>query len=110
MAGFYGYSNGRLGWRSNAVIKISGYEVTGNYFDLLGVQPEAGRFFHAPDEHGPDSAPYVVLTDALWRGTSHADRGFIGTARGVDKHPCHLVRVAPPPVSGPDKFRWSVSW
>ena len=30
------------------------YEVSGNYFDMLGVQPELGRVFHASDEHGPN--------------------------------------------------------
>src|SRR5579863_5739356 len=34
------------------------YEASGNYFDVLGVQPYLGRFFHASDEHGPNSAPY----------------------------------------------------
>src|ERR1700679_3839504 len=46
MAGIYGYSQAGLSWR-NAVMKVHGDEVTGNYFDLLGVQPEVGRFFHA---------------------------------------------------------------
>ena len=41
------------------------YEVSGNYFDMLGVQPQVGRFFHASDEHGPNSAPYIVLSDAI---------------------------------------------
>src|SRR6185369_12612179 len=26
--------------------------VSGNYFDVLGIQPHLGRFFHASDEHG----------------------------------------------------------
>ena len=41
-----------------------GYEVTGNYFDALGMQPYLGRFFHDADEHGPNSAPYLVLSYA----------------------------------------------
>jgi hypothetical protein len=41
-------------------------ETTGNYFDALGIQPYLGRFFHAGDEHGPNSAPYIVLTYAYW--------------------------------------------
>src|SRR4051812_38373166 len=57
MAAIYGYSRGALYWR-NKVRNVSGNEVTGNYFDLLGVQPEVGRLFHAADEHGPNSAPY----------------------------------------------------
>ena len=43
------------------------YEVSGNYFDMLGVQPALGRFLHASDEHGPNSAPYIVLSDSFWR-------------------------------------------
>src|SRR5207237_2867841 len=31
-----------------------GYEVSGNYFDAMGVQPFLGRFFHDADEHGPN--------------------------------------------------------
>ncbi len=37
--------------------RVWGYETSGNYFDMLGVQPQLGRFFHESDEHGPDSAP-----------------------------------------------------
>jgi len=32
------------------------YETSGNYFDALRVQPYLGRFFHASDEHGPNSS------------------------------------------------------
>jgi hypothetical protein len=38
--------------------------VTGNYFDGLRLQPHLGRLFHPSDEHGPNSAPYIVLTHA----------------------------------------------
>ena len=41
------------------------YETSGNYFDALGLQPYLGRVFHASDEHGPNSAPHVVLTLSL---------------------------------------------
>src|SRR5438128_10649254 len=34
-------------------------ETSGNYFDVLGIQPFLGRFFHGSDEHGPNSAPYI---------------------------------------------------
>ncbi len=30
------------------------------------MQPYLGRFFHESDEHGPNSAPYIVLTYAYW--------------------------------------------
>src|SRR6266567_942882 len=53
LAGYDGYSGGRLRW-GDTVKNVSGYSATGNYFDLLGVQPEVGRFFHEPDVHGPN--------------------------------------------------------
>src|SRR5437899_10001367 len=35
------------------------YEVSGNYFDVLKLQPYLGGFFHSSDEHGAGSAPYI---------------------------------------------------
>jgi len=109
MAGIYGYSYARLSWR-NLVMKVHGDEVTGNYFDLLGVQPQVGRFFHAADEHGPDSAPYVVLSDALWRNVFHADRSVVGTAVDLDRHPFTVVGVAPARFHGAEQFVWPDYW
>ena len=44
----------------------NGFATTGNYFDVLRIQPTLGRFFHASDEHGPNSAPYIVLRARLY--------------------------------------------
>jgi predicted permease len=109
MAGVYGYSQAALRWR-NAVRGVSGDEVTGNYFDVLGVQPQVGRFFHAADEHGPDSAPYVVLSDALWRSTFQADRDVIGSTVELNKHPFTVVGVAPAQFHGAERFVWPKYW
>ncbi|MBX9604169.1 MAG: ABC transporter permease [Bryobacteraceae bacterium] len=73
---------------------------SGNYFDVLGIQPYAGRFFHASDERGPNSAPYVVLSHAYWRNRFHGDRGAIGSVVQVNKHPFTVIGVAPPEFTG----------
>jgi len=109
VAGIYGYSHSALSWR-NAVRQVHGDAVTGNYFDLLGVEPQIGRFFHAADEHGPDSAPYVVLSDALWRNMFDADRGVAGTTVELDKHPFTVVGVAPARFHGTERFVWPDYW
>ena len=109
MAGIYGYSHAGLRWR-NAVTSVHGDEVTGNYFDLLGVRPEAGRFFHEADEHGPNSAPYVVLSDALWRSAFHADPDVVGTTVELNRHPFTVVGVAPPRFHGTERFVWPDYW
>jgi predicted permease len=105
MAAIYGLSSAGLGW-NHTVREVSGYDVTGNYFDLLGVRPEIGRFFHASDEHGPGSAPYVVLSDALWRREFHADPAVIGKTVDLSTHPFTIVGVAPPDFHGLERFLW----
>ena len=75
-------------------------EATGNYFDALGVQPYLGHFFHASDEHGPNSAPYIVLTYSFWHTQFQDDRGVVGRTVQVDKHPFTIVGVAPPEFNG----------
>src|SRR5580693_7009775 len=109
MAGVYGYSAAKLSW-GNAVMHVHGDAVTGNYFDLLGVQPQVGRFFHAADEHGPDSAPYVVLSDALWRKAFQADRRIVGTTVDLNKHAFTVLGVAPAKFHGAERFVWPDYW
>src|SRR5580704_16651580 len=53
-------------------------EVSGNYFDALGIQPCIGRVLHASDEHGPNSAPYIVLSYAYWHTHFQDDRAIAG--------------------------------
>ena len=71
-----------------------GFEVSGNYFDVLKLQPYLGRLIHASDEHGPGSAPYVVLTYEYWQNHFQGDRGVIGRTVRVNKHPFTIVGVA----------------
>ena len=73
---------------------------SGNYFDVLRLQPFLGRFFHASDEHGPNSAPYIVLTYAFWHINFHDDRSVVGRVVQVNKHPFTILGVAPPGFNG----------
>jgi predicted permease len=109
MAGFYGYSGGTLSWR-NAGVAVKGYEVTGDYFELLGAQPAIGRFFHAADEHGQDSSPYLVLSDHLWRSAFDADRDVVGTTVRLDERPFTVIGVASARFHGTERFDWPDYW
>jgi predicted permease len=73
----------------------TGFAVTGNYFDVFGVQPYLGRFFHSSDERGPNSAPFVVLSYAYWHSHFEDDRGVVGRTVLIDKHPFTILGVAP---------------
>ena len=105
IAGFYGYCSATL-HSGNATRSISGYAVTGNYFDLLGVHPQLGQLIRAEDDRGPNSAPYVVLSDQLWRTAFNADPRVIGTTVRLNKDPFTIIGVAPARFHGTEKFVW----
>jgi predicted permease len=79
---------------------FNGYATSGNYFDVLRIQPYLGKFFHASDEHGRNSAPYVVLGYAYWHSRFHEDPSVIGKVVGLNKHPFTIIGVAPPSFQG----------
>ena len=76
------------------------YEVSGNYFDVLKIQPYLGRLFHSADEHGPGSAAYIVLSYAYWHGHFQDDREVVGRRADVNKRPYTIIGVAPPDFRG----------
>jgi predicted permease len=80
--------------------KVWAYETSGNYFDLLQIHPYLGRFFHASDEHGPNSAPFVVLSYAYWHSHFQDDRGVVGRVVRINRHPMTILGVTPPGFQG----------
>jgi predicted permease len=86
------------------------YLASGNYFDALGIQPYVGRFFHAADEQGANSAPYVVLSYAYWHGHFHDDAGVVGRTVEINKHQLTIVGVAPPAFRGTELFFAPAMW
>jgi len=76
------------------------FEVSGNYFDALGVQPYLGRVIHASDEHGANSAPYIVLTYAYWHSHFQGDLSVVGRVLQLNRHPFTVIGVTPPSFRG----------
>jgi predicted permease len=85
-------------------------EVTGNYFDALGIQPYLGRFFHGSDERGPNSAPLIVLTYAYWHSHFQDDRGVVGRTVQLNRLPFTILGVAPPEFRGTLSFVFPDFW
>jgi predicted permease len=86
------------------------YLASGNYFDVLGVQPHLGRLFHASDEKGVNSAPYVVLSYAYWHSHFHEDAGVVGRTIAINKHPFTIIGVAPQGFRGTELFFAPALW
>ncbi|HKF26215.1 MAG TPA: ABC transporter permease, partial [Candidatus Acidoferrum sp.] len=75
-------------------LPATGIEVIGNFFQVLGVQPEKGRLF-TPDEArgGPHSV--TLLTDPYWRRQFNSDPGIVGKSIDLSGTPVTVVGVLP---------------
>ena len=109
MIGLFAYSQASLDGH-DAGPKLSGVAVSGNYFDMLGVQPQMGRLFHAADERGLHSAPFVVLSDALWRRVFAGDPSVVGTTVRLNEQPFTVIGVAAASFHGTERFSWPDYW
>lgn len=69
--------------------------VSGNYFQMLGLNPAAGRLFTSGDETAKDANPVVVLAYDYWRTRFGGSRDVIGQALLINAHPFTIVGVAP---------------
>lgn len=111
-SGLAAYSIQRVGVRvgTDAARESWITEASDNYFDVLGIQPALGRFFHTSDAHGPNSMPYVVLSHSYWERRFAGDPHVIGRVIELDKHPFTVLGVAPPSFSGTELFLASDFW
>jgi predicted permease len=81
--------------------RIWGEMVSGNYFAVLGVQPEAGRLFQpaeVPD--APGKSPIAILSDRYWRSHYGADPSIVGKTIRVNQNELTIVGVASPQFRG----------
>lgn len=87
-----------------------GYAASGNYFDVLDLKPALGRFFHATDEHGPTSAPFIVLSYDFWNRQFNGSPDVLGQAIQLNQHPFTIIGVAPNDFHGTDDPLWPDYW
>jgi predicted permease len=81
--------------------RVWGELVSGNFFSVLGVQPEAGRIF-LPAEYGdaPGKYPIVVISDRYWRSHFGANPAIVGKTLRINQHELTIVGVAAPAFHG----------
>jgi predicted permease len=80
---------------------LTGGLVSSNYFQLLGMKPQLGRFFTpGANEHVYGAHDEVVLSDREWRVRFGADPRIVGRVITVNRHPFTVIGVAPPDFAG----------
>lgn len=80
--------------------RISAELVSGNYFQVLGVDALIGRTLMPDDARVPGAQPVVVLSDAFWRRRFGSDPGVVGKTIRLDGHPMTVVGITPAGFQG----------
>jgi putative ABC transport system permease protein len=70
--------------------------VSGNYFDVLGVGPAAGRLLLQSDDVTQDANPVVVLSFGYWQRRFGADPGVLNQSLLINGHPFTVIGVVQP--------------
>ncbi|MFL6584249.1 MAG: ABC transporter permease [Chthoniobacterales bacterium] len=72
-------------------------KVSGDFFDVLGVQPKLGRGFSRDDERpgGGHGGYKTVISDAFWRSHLNAAADVIGRTLMLDGLPHTIIGVMP---------------
>ena len=76
--------------------------VSPEYFSVLGVRPQLGRFFGSEDNH-PGIAEVVVISDALWKRRFGGAPDAIGRKLRIDADWYTVVGVTPPEFRHPGR-------
>jgi predicted permease len=74
--------------------------VTGNYFDVLGVEPQLGRGFLAEEDETEASHPVVVVSHGLWQRRLGKDASVVGKTLHISGVEYDVVGVAPETFTG----------
>lgn len=70
--------------------------VSGNYFDVLGLRPVAGRFFRIEEqEDALGKHPVVIISERFWRWHFHADPGLMGQTVRLNGRELTVIGIAP---------------
>ena len=79
---------------------VNGLWVSGDFFNVLGVPPEAGRVFTTRDDTPGRGAAAVVISHAFWQRQYAGAPSAIGQALHLDGHPFEIVGVTPASFAG----------
>jgi len=78
----------------------AGEVVTGNYFNLLGVNAALGRVLLPEDDVTPGAHPVVVISHTFWQQRLGADSSPVGKKLYINGHPFTVIGVMPESFKG----------
>ncbi len=93
-----------FGLEANGVTRpVWGYEVSGQYFEVVGIKPALGRLLQRADDDHPGSSQSAVLSWPAWKSDFGADPNIVGKTIRLNKIPYTIVGVTPEGFYGTEK-------
>ena len=89
----------RRGGSSEVARTVNSEYVSGNYFTMLGLQPNAGRLLSIVDDR-PEATAVAVMGHRLWQQRYGSDQTISGSVLLVNGLPVTVIGIAPPGFSG----------
>jgi predicted permease len=91
--------------------KLWGEMVSGNFFDMLGLKPAAGRFFAGVERDDTQNAhPVVVISHSYWRTHYGSDHAAIGVTLRINATPFTIIGITPEGFHGSRSGMASEMW
>jgi len=95
-------------WRAGAGTLATGQDalrlpledVSGRYFEILGIRPHLGRDFDAAEDRPPDAPGVAVISHALWQSQFGGEPTVVGRTMRLGGAPVTIIGVAPPGFRG----------
>ena len=89
---------------TNANAHVFGYEVSGNYFEVLGVKALVGRALAPSDDVKRLGHPVVVLSYGAWQSRFAGDRDIVGRSVKINGLAYTILGVMPREFFGTERI------
>jgi len=99
LAAYSDWSAAHLSLDGRSPERVTASLATSNFFDVLGLRPQAGRLLR-PDDDRAGAPPVVVLADRCYRRRFGGDPAVIGSTVRINAHTMTVVGVAPRGFTG----------
>ena len=77
------------------VHNVQGMWVSGEFFDVLGIEPDQGRLLSLTDDLPGCATPGVVISHSFWKREFGGDASVLGRKITIEKRPFQVIGVTP---------------
>ncbi|HET6980237.1 MAG TPA: ABC transporter permease [Pyrinomonadaceae bacterium] len=100
LSGLAAYGIRQFNFGETDVEQIWGEAVSGNYFDVLGVNAQKGRTFSPDEDVVPGRNPVAVVSHSLWQRRFNSDPDLVGKTITLNDQALTVIGIAPEQYTG----------